>query len=138
MLIYLQNVQFNETAPSIGVAGQLSSDAPQAAGRRGVSFNLSRFNLAGFAASLGLTVSMLSIVLSSSISYAPTSVPTVNAISRAVSPTMGFGKAELAGVRAPTLLRAPLAKEQNPVIGYFDPLGLADLDLWGQGEEASI
>mmetsp|Transcript_69014 Transcript_69014/g.189520 ORF Transcript_69014/g.189520 Transcript_69014/m.189520 type:complete len:260 (+) Transcript_69014:136-915(+) len=71
---------------------------------------------------------MLSIVLSSSISYAPTSVPTVNAISRAVSPTMGFGKAELAA----------LAKEQNPVIGYFDPLGLADLDLWGQGEEASI
>ena len=31
-----------------------------------------------------------------------------------------------------------LAKEQNPVIGYYDPMGLADLDLWGQGEEASI
>lgn len=41
---------------------------------------------------------------------------------------MGFGKAELAA----------LAKEQNPVIGYFDPLGLADKDFWQQGEEATI
>ena len=24
------------------------------------------------------------------------------------------------------------------MIGYYDPMGLADLDLWGQGEEASI
>jgi hypothetical protein len=24
------------------------------------------------------------------------------------------------------------------VLGYYDPMGLADLDLWGQGEEASI
>merc|ERR1719482_1455212 len=47
---------------------------------------------------------------------------------RASAPAMGFGKAELMA----------LAKEQNPVIGYFDPMGLADLDLWGQGEEASI
>ena len=34
--------------------------------------------------------------------------------------------------------RADLAKQQNPVLGYYDPLGLADVDLWGQGEEASI
>ena len=33
---------------------------------------------------------------------------------------------------------AALAKEQNPVLGFYDPIGLADLDLWGQGEEASI
>ena len=33
---------------------------------------------------------------------------------------------------------AALAKQQNPVLGYYDPIGLADLDLWGQGEEASI
>ena len=24
------------------------------------------------------------------------------------------------------------------MLGYYDPIGLADLDLWGQGEEASI
>jgi len=47
---------------------------------------------------------------------------------RAVAPQMGFGKAEL----------VDLAKEQNPILGYYDPIGLADLDLWGQGEEASI
>merc|ERR1711998_669468 len=41
---------------------------------------------------------------------------------------MGFGKADLEA----------LAKEQNPVLGYWDPIGLADIDLWGQGEEASI
>ena len=33
---------------------------------------------------------------------------------------------------------ADLAKQQNPVLGYYDPIGLADIDLWGQGEEASI
>merc|ERR1719198_822097 len=63
----------------------------------------------------------------SSMSYAPAVVPAATA-TRAAAPAMGFGKAELAA----------LAKEQNPVIGYFDPIGLADLDLWGQGEEASI
>ena len=31
-----------------------------------------------------------------------------------------------------------IAKEQNPVIGYYDPLNLAQLDFWGQGEEATI
>ena len=31
-----------------------------------------------------------------------------------------------------------LAKEQNPVLGYYDPIGLAGIDLWGQGTEASI
>jgi len=35
-------------------------------------------------------------------------------------------------------LCAELAKQQNPVLGYYDPIGLADVDLWGQGEEASI
>jgi len=51
----------------------------------------------------------------------------VQAPARAGSVSM-FGKADLAA----------LAKEQNPVIGYFDPLGLADLSLWDQGEEATI
>merc|ERR1719389_587536 len=46
----------------------------------------------------------------------------------ASAPTMGFGKTELMA----------LAKEQNPVLGYFDPMGLADKNFWDQGEEASI
>merc|ERR1719473_22284 len=31
-----------------------------------------------------------------------------------------------------------LAVKLNPVIGFWDPLGLTELDLWGQGEEATI
>merc|ERR1719473_1285523 len=64
---------------------------------------------------------------SSAPAYAPAVAPAA-AATRAAAPAMGFGKAELAA----------LAKQQNPVLGYYDPLGLADLDLWGQGEEASI
>jgi len=30
------------------------------------------------------------------------------------------------------------AKECNPVVGYWDPLGLADLPLWGQDQDAVI
>ena len=47
--------------------------------------------------------------------------------SRAAAPAM-FGKSDLEA----------LAKEQNPVLGFYDPMGMADLDLWGQGSEASI
>merc|ERR1719326_533333 len=62
-------------------------------------------------------------------SFAPAGVQ-----SRAVSaplksaPAMGFGKAELEA----------LAKEQNPVVGYWDPMGLADVPLWNQDQEAVI
>jgi hypothetical protein len=31
-----------------------------------------------------------------------------------------------------------LAKAQNPVIGYFDPLNLAEQEFWGQSSEATI
>ena len=33
---------------------------------------------------------------------------------------------------------ATLANELNPVVGFYDPLDLAGLDLWGQGETATI
>ena len=31
-----------------------------------------------------------------------------------------------------------LANDLNPVVGYWDPLGFCDLNLWGQGEAATI
>ena len=31
-----------------------------------------------------------------------------------------------------------LAEKSNPVLGYWDPMGLADADFWGQGSEATI
>jgi hypothetical protein len=31
-----------------------------------------------------------------------------------------------------------LAKDLNPAIGFYDPLGLADADFWGSGNEATI
>ena len=33
---------------------------------------------------------------------------------------------------------AALAKEQNPVLGYWDPIGLADYDQFSVGQDASI
>jgi len=69
---------------------------------------------------------MLSLVAGSA-AFAPVA-PMQSVATRAATPQMGFGKAELEA----------LAKEQNPVLGFYDPIGLADLDLWGQGEEASI
>eukprot|EP00539_Tryblionella_compressa_P020897 CAMPEP_0178881960 /NCGR_PEP_ID=MMETSP0747-20121128/13268_1 /TAXON_ID=913974 /ORGANISM="Nitzschia punctata, Strain CCMP561" /LENGTH=246 /DNA_ID=CAMNT_0020549941 /DNA_START=43 /DNA_END=783 /DNA_ORIENTATION=+ len=33
---------------------------------------------------------------------------------------------------------AALAKKLNPVLGYFDPLGLSDDEFWGQSNEATI
>jgi hypothetical protein len=72
---------------------------------------------------------MLSFVSGAAAAFSPAgAVHHVQAQARAAEPAMGFGKAELAA----------LAKEQNPVIGFWDPIGLSDIDLWGQGEEASI
>merc|ERR1719183_1802313 len=31
-----------------------------------------------------------------------------------------------------------VAKEQNPAIGFYDPLNLCDLNFWGQGEDATV
>jgi len=47
--------------------------------------------------------------------------------SRSVAPVME-SKADL----------ETLAKELNPVVGYWEPLGLVDYDFWGQGQEATI
>merc|ERR1719453_1936811 len=71
---------------------------------------------------------MLSLVSSSTTAFAPVTAVQPTTAVRAAAPQMGFGKAEL----------IELAKEQNPVIGYYDPLGLADLNMWDQGEEATI
>ena len=96
---------------------------------------------------------MLSLV-GATTAFAPVA-PLATTVSRATAPQMGFGKAQLEGkcshrldlLRSKPLFDslycisteiAALAKEQNPVLGYWDPIGLADLDLWGQGEEASI
>jgi len=67
-------------------------------------------------------------MIAAPLSFAPAAPLAAPAAARAAAPQMGFGKAELEA----------LAKEQNPVLGYYDPIGLADLDLWGQGTEASI
>jgi len=69
---------------------------------------------------------MLSLV-ASSVGYAPAAAMAAPVVTRAAAPQM-FGQSDLQA----------LAKEQNPVLGYWDPIGLAKLDLWGQGEEASI
>jgi len=66
-------------------------------------------------------------MLSSSMAFqSATAMQSATAV-RAPAAAM-FGKSDLEA----------LAKEQNPVLGYYDPIGLADIDLWGQGEEASI
>ena len=45
-----------------------------------------------------------------------------------------------AGLAASGLKRAlsPSACAQNPAIGYWDPLNLALLNFWGQGEDATV
>ena len=44
-----------------------------------------------------------------------------------------------AGARMETLSDLQsLAVEQNPVVGYFDPLKLAEGEFWGQSNEAKI
>jgi len=70
---------------------------------------------------------MLSMMTAQTTAFGAASALQTNVAARAPAAAM-FGKSDLEA----------LAKEQNPVLGYWDPMGLADLDLWGQGEEASI
>jgi len=58
---------------------------------------------------------------------APMMVPHASSCMRAAAVTMET-KADL----------VKLAEDLNPVVGYWDPIGLSDLNLWGQGEEATI
>ena len=68
---------------------------------------------------------MLSVV-SQFQAYAPTMAP-VTTVARAASPSM----MDLTGLK-------DQAKKLNPVVGYFDPMGLADKEFWGSTEEATI
>ena len=33
---------------------------------------------------------------------------------------------------------AAAALRQNPVVGYYDPMNLAELNFWGQGDDATV
>merc|ERR1711871_237491 len=63
-------------------------------------------------------------------------VPTILAdtATRAGVPTMMAG--EKGGLSVAGL--QDLAVSQNPKVGYWDPLGLAKLQFWGQSDEATI
>ena len=68
---------------------------------------------------------MLSLTSAATTAFAPAVSPV--RMAPAAAPVMS-AKADLEA----------FAKELNPVIGYWDPLGLADLDFWGQGNDATI
>jgi len=70
---------------------------------------------------MALMLSAASSVGFSTLSSIATSTP------RTTSPVMET-KADLIA----------LADQLNPVVGYWDPLKLADYDFWGQGNEATI
>lgn len=66
----------------------------------------------------------------------------MSALALAPSLALGFAGAPLPALqqqRAAVSMGAKeeLASQLNPVIGYFDPLGLGTADFWGQGNEAT-
>ena len=60
----------------------------------------------------------------STLGYAPTMAPAPT-VARAAAPSM----MDLGGLKEQ-------AKQLNPVVGYFDPLGLGSKEFWGNTEEA--
>ena len=61
----------------------------------------------------------------------------------AAAPTAFAGPPAVAAPRACPQMAAiddlkVIAKEQNPVIGFWDPLNLCDLNFWGQGDDATV
>ena len=69
---------------------------------------------------------MLALASFSASAFAPQMAPMPSA-SRATAVTMET-KADL----------ETLAKQLNPAVGFWDPMGLASMNFWGQGEEATI
>jgi hypothetical protein len=69
---------------------------------------------------------------------------TMKLITAALLTGVAAAFAPVANQRASTQLQeskedlAVLAKKLNPVLGYFDPLGLADDEFWGTSNEATI
>jgi len=68
-----------------------------------------------------MKLAILSSLLASAAAFAP-ATPAAN--SKSLSAT----KADL----------EDLAKKANPVVGFYDPLNLAEADFWGEGNEATI
>jgi len=64
---------------------------------------------------------------SATLGLAPTAVPAAPTQLRAKAPVMETFED----------LKA-LAGKANPILGYWDPMGLAEYDQWGQGQEAAI
>ena len=60
----------------------------------------------------------------STLGYAPTMAPAPT-VARAAAPSM----MDLGGLKEQ-------AKQLNPVVGYYDPLGLGSKEFWGNTEEA--
>merc|ERR1719486_431391 len=73
---------------------------------------------------------MLSVAALAPSAYVgvPATAPLRAVQTSSAAPTMSMDLESLKG----------LAKSQNPVIGYWDPLGLAQQDFWGQGDAATI
>lgn len=55
----------------------------------------------------------------------------------AFAPTASNSRASVAVSESKADLES-LSKDLNPVVGYFDPLELADAEFWGQSDEATI
>lgn len=55
----------------------------------------------------------------------------------AFAPTASNSRASVAVSESKADLES-LSKDLNPIVGYFDPLELADAEFWGQSDEATI
>jgi|NorSeaMetagenome_1021524.scaffolds.fasta_scaffold126024_1 hypothetical protein len=84
-----------------------------------LSHNLSSTTFVAFA-----KPRMLSSI--SALAYAPTMAP-ASTVTRAAAPQM----MDLAGLK-------DQAKQLNPVVGFFDPLNLAEGEFWGDSNAATI